>query len=43
MVNGREFIANAFGGNEEDRDIEGSPLGDAIVAFALPRSATGTP
>ena len=36
MVNGRELIANAFGGNEDDRDIEGSPLGDVIVAFALP-------
>ena len=35
MVNGREFIANAFGGNpNEDPTI----LGDAVIAFALPVS-----
>jgi PQQ-dependent dehydrogenase (methanol/ethanol family) len=36
QAGGNEFIANAFGGNEDDRGIEGSPVGDAIVAFALP-------
>ncbi len=36
MVKGREFIVNGFGGNPGE---DGSPLGDAIVAFALPRSA----
>ena len=35
-VGGREFVVNAFGGNFDDRMIEGSPVGDAIVAFALP-------
>ncbi len=33
----REFIVNAFGGNVPDRANQGSnPVGDAIVAFALP-------
>jgi quinohemoprotein ethanol dehydrogenase len=33
VVNGREFIANAFGGNQnEDPTI----VGDSVVAFALP-------
>ena len=31
-VNGREFIANAFGGNPN----ENGPLGDAMIAFSLP-------
>jgi glucose dehydrogenase len=34
---GREFIAMPFGGNSEDREGFGpNPVGDAIVAFALP-------
>jgi len=37
VAEGREFIANAFGGNVPDRANQGSnPVGDAIVAFALP-------
>ena len=32
-VNGREYVANAFGGNPG----EGTALGDAMVAFALPQ------
>jgi alcohol dehydrogenase (cytochrome c) len=39
QTGGTEFIANAFGGNEDDRGIEGSPVGDAIAAFALPPAA----
>jgi glucose dehydrogenase len=39
VVNGREFIANAFGGNFADREhFPPNPVGDAIVAFALPPS-----
>jgi glucose dehydrogenase len=38
IVNGREFIANAFGGNVPDRaHFPPNPVGDAIVAFALPQ------
>lgn len=33
MVDGREYIANAFGGNPGEVY---APLGDAIIAFALP-------
>ena len=43
MVNGREFVAYAFGGNVPDRnnfasfvDRNSGKVGDAIVAFALP-------
>ncbi len=39
QTGGTEMIANAFGGNVPDRMIEGSPVGDAIVAFALPATA----
>ncbi len=36
VSNGREFIVNAFGGNNGDRSANiNSPLGDAIVAFSL--------
>jgi PQQ-dependent dehydrogenase (methanol/ethanol family) len=36
VVEGREFIANAFGGNVPDRANQGSnAVGDAIVAFTL--------
>jgi quinohemoprotein ethanol dehydrogenase len=35
VAGGREFVVNAFGGNAADRSF-GSPVGDAIVAFALP-------
>ncbi|HZE04216.1 MAG TPA: PQQ-binding-like beta-propeller repeat protein [Solirubrobacteraceae bacterium] len=38
-VNGREFVVMAFGGNAADRHErkQYSPVGDAIVGFALPR------
>src|SRR5882672_3370573 len=50
LVEGREFIVNAFGGNVPDRSITANgnclggghtcdnPVGDAFIAFALPRS-----
>jgi len=43
VANGREFIVNMFGGNVPDRnnfdfvDPDSGKLGDAIIAFALPR------
>jgi quinohemoprotein ethanol dehydrogenase len=49
LLDGREFIVNAFGGNVPDRSITANgnclgaghicdnPVGDAFVAFALPR------
>jgi len=49
VANGREFIVNAFGGNVPDRSVTGNgnclggghacdnPVGDAFIAFALPR------
>jgi glucose dehydrogenase len=49
LADGREFIVNAFGGNVPDRSITANgnclggghicdnPVGDAFVAFALPR------
>ena len=37
VVNGHEFIVNSFGGNAADREsCPPNPVGDAIVAFALP-------
>jgi outer membrane protein assembly factor BamB len=37
VVNGKEYIANAFGGNALDRTANPpSPVGDAIIAFTLP-------
>jgi glucose dehydrogenase len=37
VVNGREFIVNAFGGNAADRGhFPPNKAGDTIVAFALP-------
>ena len=36
-VNGREFIANAFGGNPNEGDENKS--GDALIAFALPNQS----
>ena len=36
MVNGREYIANAFGGNVPDRNnFPPNPVGDAFIAFTL--------
>jgi hypothetical protein len=34
MVNGSEFIANAFGGNPNEGTTNKS--GDAVIAFTLP-------
>jgi hypothetical protein len=37
VTDGREYIVNAFGGRKEDRDsYPPNPVGDAMVAFALP-------
>ena len=50
LADGREFIVNAFGGNVPDRSITANgnclggghvcdnPVGDAFIAFALPRT-----
>jgi quinohemoprotein ethanol dehydrogenase len=35
-LDGREYIANAFGGNANERRRFVSPLGDALVVFGLP-------
>lgn len=43
VVGGREFVANAFGGNYLDNTFEYSPLGDALVAFALPQQGYSGP
>lgn len=38
VTGGREFIANAFGGNAADaEELPPNKLGDAIIAFALPQ------
>ncbi|HEX6527094.1 MAG TPA: PQQ-binding-like beta-propeller repeat protein [Streptosporangiaceae bacterium] len=43
VVNGREYVVEAFGGNFNDRFSTTSPVGDALIAFALPDgSATST-
>jgi quinohemoprotein ethanol dehydrogenase len=36
VVNGKEFIVNAFGGNVPDRSFPPNPVGDAVIAFTLP-------
>lgn len=39
VVNGREYVAMAFGGNQLDRAFgQDPPLGDALLVFALPQS-----
>jgi glucose dehydrogenase len=40
VVRGKEFIVNAFGGNLPDRQFAPNPLGDAIVAFSVPRESS---
>jgi catechol 2,3-dioxygenase-like lactoylglutathione lyase family enzyme len=35
-IGGREFIANAFGGNRLERNRRVSPIGDALIVFGLP-------
>lgn len=39
VVNGREYVVEAFGGNSNDRFSSNSPVGDAVIAFALPADA----
>ena len=37
VVNGKEYIVNAFGGNFPDREnFPPNPVGDAVIAFILP-------
>ena len=37
VVNGKEYIVNAFGGNLPDRvNFPPNPVGDAVIAFSLP-------
>jgi outer membrane protein assembly factor BamB len=36
VIDGKELIANAFGGNANERNRLVSPLGDALVVFGLP-------
>jgi outer membrane protein assembly factor BamB len=36
VLDGKEFIANAFGGNRLIRRRLVSPLGDAVIVFGLP-------
>jgi hypothetical protein len=36
VVNGREYVVEAFGGYRNDRRRTPSPVGDAVIAFALP-------
>jgi len=38
VVGGREFVANAFGGNSLDQEFPPNPTGDAVIAFALPQT-----
>jgi quinohemoprotein ethanol dehydrogenase len=42
-VNGKEFIANAFGGSFVQAQVHLDNLGDAIVAFGLPDPGFGGP
>jgi alcohol dehydrogenase (cytochrome c) len=37
MVNGREYVVMAFGGNTQVRSGQNSPPGDVLIAFALPQ------
>jgi quinohemoprotein ethanol dehydrogenase len=43
MVNGREYVAMAFGGNTQVRSGQNSPPGDALIAFALPQAGARQP
>jgi outer membrane protein assembly factor BamB len=43
VCRGKEFVVNAFGGNVADRPAFGpNPVGDAIIAFALPGSPSAS-
>lgn len=39
VANGREYVVEAFGGNRNDRSKTASPVGDAVIAFALPNGS----
>ena len=46
VVHGREYVVMAFGGSSHVRGDTGmttSPLGDALVAYALPQAGAGGP
>ena len=43
VVNGREYVVNAFGGNTQVRSGQLSPPGDALIAFALPQAGQAEP
>lgn len=43
MVDGREYVVMAFGGNTQVRSGQNSPTGDALIAFALPQAGAGAP
>jgi plastocyanin len=43
MVGGREYAVMAFGGNTQVRSGQNSPVGDVLMAFALPQAAQGAP
>jgi alcohol dehydrogenase (cytochrome c) len=39
VANGREYVVEAFGGNRNDRSKTASPVGDTVIAFALPNGS----
>lgn len=42
VVHGREYVVDVFGGDAQSRGVTGnSPLGDAVIAFALPGQSAG--
>lgn len=43
MINGREYVVMAFGGNTQVRSGQNSPTGDALIAFALPQAGQSAP
>jgi glucose dehydrogenase len=44
VVNGREYVIGVFGGSAMERHLdEQSPVGDAVIAFALPQNGSAAP
>lgn len=43
VMNGREYVVMAFGGNTQVRSGQNSPPGDVLIAFALPQAGQGAP
>jgi alcohol dehydrogenase (cytochrome c) len=43
MIDGREYVVMAFGGNTQVRSGQNSPTGDAVIAYALPQAGQGPP